>query len=112
MSTAEVTLKGIRCQKCNRLMIPPVYSCLTCGGSNFSEEEISEGGQIYSVVTANFPAIGFENLAPYFLAVVQVEDNLLLTARIEVAAGKTPQIGDKVAFVSAEGGRYVFRLLH
>ena len=89
-------------------MSPPAYSCLTCGGTNFSEEELSGIGQIYSVVTADLPAIGFEDLAPYVLAVVQVEDRLLLTARIELAGGKMPQIGDRVAFVSADEGRYVF----
>ena len=92
-------------------MSPPVYSCLTCGETNFREEELSGIGQIYSVVTADFPALGFENLAPYFLAAVQVEDKLLLTARIEVEEGKTPKIGDRVALVSTDEGRYVFKLL-
>ena len=111
MCASEAKLIGIRCQKCNRLMSPPVYSCLSCGGTSFKEEELSGIGQIYSVVTADLPAIGFEDLAPYILAAVQIEDKLLLTARIEVGEGKTPKIGDKVAFVSANEKRYVFKLI-
>ena len=111
MSTSKSKFVGIRCQNCNRLMIPPVYSCLTCGGTTFKKENLPEIGQIYSVVTADLPAIGFEELAPYVLAAVQVKGKLLLTTRIEVGEGKTPKIGDKVAFVSAEEGRYVFKLV-
>jgi uncharacterized OB-fold protein len=91
-------------------MIPPVYSCLTCGKTDIKEEELSGLGQIYSVVTADMPGLGFEELAPYVLAAVQVEDGLLVTARLEMEAGVTPSIGDKVLFVSADERRYVFRL--
>jgi len=111
MSTSEAKLIGIRCQKCNRLMSPPVYSCLTCGGTNFREEELSGIGQIYSVVSAQFPALGFEDLAPYFLAAVQIEDKLLLTARIEVEEGKTPKIGDRVILASVDERKYVFKVI-
>ena len=110
MCALEPRFIGTRCLKCNRLMIPPAYSCLTCGGMSFKEEELSGIGQIFSVVTANLPAMGFEDLAPYTLAAVQVEDNLLLTARIEIEEGTTPKIGDNVVFVRADEGRYVFKL--
>lgn len=111
MTASEAKLIGIRCQECNRLMTPPTYSCLTCGSTNIEEQQLSGMGTIYSVVTANLPAIGFEELVPYVLAAVRVEGNLMMTARIEVGDTTTPMIGDKVLFVSAEDGRYVFKKL-
>ena len=92
-------------------MSPPVYSCLTCGGMNFREEELPKTGAIYSIVTADYPAIGFEDIAPYWLAAVQIADKLLLTARIEAEEGKIPKIGDRVALASTNERRYVFKLI-
>lgn len=110
MPIGKTQMKGIRCQSCRRLMIPPVYNCLSCGGDKFSEEELSGKGKIYSVVTADLPGIGFENVAPYFLAAVELEDKLMFVARIITLSG-SPKIGDSVQFVSAEQGKYVFSLV-
>ena len=110
MKPSQAKLTGLRCSHCNRLMRPPAYACLDCGSLALNEETLSGEGEVYSVVTANLPGIGFEDLAPYFLAAVQVEDSLLITARLEVRGDRAPQIGDKVVFVSADDGRYVFEL--
>ena len=91
-------------------MRPPAYACLDCGSLALNEETLSGNGEIYSVVTANLPGIGFEDLAPYYLAAVRVEDALLIAARLQVEGERAPSIGDKVVFVSSDDGRYVFRL--
>lgn len=104
-------ISGLRCQNCNRLMIQPVYGCLGCGSTKFTEEVLSGIGQIFSVVTADLPGYGFEEMAPYFLAAIRLKDDIMLIARLQVDKGKTPKIGDKVALVSANNRKYFFRLV-
>jgi uncharacterized OB-fold protein len=56
-------------------------------------------GEIYSYTTVQEPPEGFEDQAPYVLALVKLDEGPLITAQITDLDG-LPEIGDRVEMVT------------
>lgn len=70
-------------------------------------------GAIYSYTTPANPPAGFEDQAPYTLALIRLDEGPLLTAQLTDLAAP-PQIGDRVEMVTrrlyseGDGGMIVY----
>jgi uncharacterized protein len=67
-------------------------------------------GEIYSFTTLQEPPEGFEEQAPYTLALVKMDEGPLITAQLtDIDAEDSVQIGDRVEMVTrklnTEGGK-------
>ena len=74
---------------------------------------LAGAGEVYSFTTLTTPPAGFEDQAPYTLALVRLDEGPLVTAQLTDLVD-TPQIGDRVEMVTrrlysdGEGGAIVY----
>jgi uncharacterized protein len=61
--------------------------------------QLSGYGEVYSYTIVTDPPEGFEEFAPYYLAIVQLEEGPRLTAQLTDLDGE-PQIGMRVQMVT------------
>lgn len=57
-------------------------------------------GTIYSFTTLQEPPIGFDEQAPYVLALVKLDEGVLVTAQLTDLGGNSVSIGDRVEMVT------------
>jgi uncharacterized OB-fold protein len=71
---------------------------VTAGGERFA---FTGSGTIYSLTTVREAPEGFEDQAPYMLALVRLDEGALVTAQItDVDEADPPRIGDRVEMVT------------
>ena len=86
-------------------VVKRVY-CPTCGTDGISEREVEDKGRIYSFTKIHVPPSEFAHLAPYYVALVQLDGtNAKVTARMT----EDIAIGDKVELFDVEDGAYVYK---
>lgn len=61
--------------------------------------QLGRTGEVFSFTTVTEVPQGFEEQAPYILALVRLDDGLLVTAQLTDIAG-TPEIGMRVEMVT------------
>ena len=78
-----------RCKKCGRRFFPPRADCPDCIGSEVAWFVIEGAGNLATYTTVNYGPSGFENDAPYTLALVDFPDGLRVFGRLskEIATG-------------------------
>jgi len=102
-------LIGVKCEKCGKLYIPPVYICIQCNKTQFKEVELTGKGTVRTYTTIRVPPLGFEEQVPYNVAVIGLEEGVNVTTRIISDSGKELRIGTGVTFAKKEEGVYWFR---
>jgi len=70
----EGRIMGTRCEKCGKLHFPPRADCADCLSSNMEWVELSGRGKMITYTTAHFAPVGFEDEAPYTLALAELDD--------------------------------------
>jgi len=65
-----------KCKKCNRSYFPPRMDCSSCYSSEMEWHEIVGTGRLITFSTTVIPPTGFEDYAPYTVAVVQFGDGV------------------------------------
>lgn len=60
-----------RCKNCNKVYFPPRMDCSSCYSSEMEWHEIVGPGRLITFSTIVIPPTGFEDYAPYTVAVVQ-----------------------------------------
>lgn len=94
-----------RCRQCSELHWPPRTFCPHCRSSNLEWTRLRGTGKLYTYTEVVAAAQGFEDLAPYLLALVELDEGPVITGRVigtkreELAIGMPMQI----AFVEAFG---------
>ena len=63
-----------KCTKCNELHLATVYFCKKCGNKEFEDAILSGKGKIVTYTIMTVPPEGFEELAPYAWAVMELDD--------------------------------------
>lgn len=71
------------CEECETRLIPPRPACYACGSHSLQLEEQSHSGTIVSYTSANRPPSGFESLAPYSIAIVELESGGRILGRVD-----------------------------
>jgi len=81
-------------------IFPPRDLCPDCGGGAKDTYQFSGRGTIYSHTTVYQAPIGFEQDAPYLMALVRLEEGPLVTAQLTDLGERKPDIGMPVEMVT------------
>ncbi len=93
-------LVGARCGNCNKVLFPPRYICPYCRRMGKLEPyRLKRRGKIFSYTIIHAAANGFEDQAPYALAIIELEDGPRLTAQVTDCNTDEIKIGDEVEIV-------------
>jgi uncharacterized OB-fold protein len=93
-------LVGEICEKCGARIFPPRDVCPDCEAPAKTPLVFSGRGEVYSYSTVYHPPRGFEEFAPYTVALVQLEEGPMVTAQLtDVDAGQV-RVGMPVEMVT------------
>ncbi len=93
-------LVGEVCPHCNAKIFPPRDVCPNCAGEAKTPYAFSGKGEVYSYTTIYDPPEGFEENAPYTVAIVKLEEGPLVTAQLTDVSNDAVQIGMPVEMVT------------
>jgi scaffold protein (connect acetoacetyl-CoA thiolase and HMG-CoA synthase) len=75
-------LMGSKCEECGTEAFPPVYRCRKCGSEKISDREMPRSGKIVTYTILHEPLPGFEAQAPFYLAVVELENGARILSQV------------------------------
>ncbi len=93
-------LVGEVCPHCEAKLFPPRDICPECGGEAKSLYTFSGRGEVYSHTTVQDAPAGFEDNAPYTVALVKLEEGPLITAQLTDLGDQAVEIGTPVEMVT------------
>ncbi|MBN1891116.1 MAG: Zn-ribbon domain-containing OB-fold protein [Thermoflexales bacterium] len=94
------SLVGEVCDKCGNKIFPPRDICPECEAPAKTPFAFSGKGHVYSYTTIYHPPEGFEEFAPYHVALVELEEGPLVTAQLADVDNEDIQIGMPVEMVT------------
>jgi uncharacterized protein len=94
------SLTGEICPHCEVKIFPPRDVCPECGGEAKTLFNFSGRGEVYSHTTVYDPPAGYEETAPYTVALVKLEEGPMVTAQLTDLGGQAVQIGMPVEMVT------------
>jgi hypothetical protein len=93
-------LVGEVCEHCGSKIFPPRDVCPECAEEAKTPYQFSGKGEVYSFTTVYDAPEGYEEQAPYTVAIVKLEEGPLVTAQLaDVDNGKV-EIGQKVEMIT------------
>ena len=102
--SAFYRLEGVRCAHCDRLSFPPREVCPSCGSAQLHPAPLSGLGEIHSHARVYSAPEGSESAAPYDVALIQLEEGPLVTARLTDFGEAEVTIGTPVEMVTRRLG--------
>ena len=93
-------LVGEVCPSCEERIFPPRDLCPDCGEEARELYQFSGRGEVYSFTTVYQAPAGFEQEAPYPMAMVRLEEGPLVTAQLTDLGDRAVQIGMPVEMVT------------
>ena len=93
-------LVGEVCPHCEAKIFPPRDVCPECGGEAKTQFQFSGRGEVYSFTTVYDPPAGYEENAPYTVALVKLAEGPMVTAQLTDLGDKPVQIGAPVEMVT------------
>ncbi len=97
-------LVGEVCPHCAAKIFPPRDICPECGDEAKDDYQFSGRGEVYSYTTLYNAPAGYEEQAPYTVALVQLEEGPLVTAQLTDIDVKEPEVGMPVEMVTRKLG--------
>jgi uncharacterized OB-fold protein len=91
---------GEVCHACGNKIFPPRDVCPHCAREAQQAFRFSGRGEVYSYTTVFSPPAGFEEYAPYTVALVKLEEGPLVTAQLTDAEPEQVAIGQPVEMVT------------
>lgn len=99
LSQQRYTLVGEVCDGCGAKLFPPRDVCPECETPAKTPYTFSGRGQVYSFTRVQEAPAGYEEYAPYTVALVKLEEGPLVTAQLTDLEGE-PAIGMPVEMVT------------
>ncbi len=93
-------LVGEVCPHCEHKIFPPRDICPDCGQEAKDLYAFSGRGEVYSVTTVYDAPAGYEESAPYTVALIRLEEGPLVTAQLTDLNGRDVEIGTPVEMVT------------
>ncbi|HZW03199.1 MAG TPA: Zn-ribbon domain-containing OB-fold protein [Anaerolineaceae bacterium] len=94
-------LVGEVCPHCEAKIFPPRDVCPECGGEAKTQYQFSGRGEVYSFTTMQDAPIGFDDQAPYTVALVKLAEGPMVTAQLtDLGEGDKVEIGMPVEMVT------------
>jgi uncharacterized OB-fold protein len=100
LQTQRYGLVGETCDNCGVKLFPPRDVCLECEAPAKELYTFTGRGEIYSYTTIYDAPAGFEQYAPYTIALVKLEEGPLVTAQLTDMDSGDVQIGLPVEMVT------------
>jgi uncharacterized protein len=98
LRAAYYRLEGQRCAACKALQFPARLMCRKCRGSNLEPHRLSGRGTVFSHSEVAQAPNGF--MPPYVVALVQLEEGILVTAQLTDVDAEEVVIGLPVEMVT------------
>ncbi len=99
-SRERYRLLGNRCESCNRAYYPARKICSNCRrSSKLVPEEMPARGKIVSFTRVFSAPEGFENEAPYFLALIELENEVVILSQVVDSPEEKISLGAPVKMV-------------
>ncbi len=80
--------KAYKCAKCGAVIAPPVGVCYSCGGTQMEWTGVSGKGKLVSYTVIHVAPEQFQDEAPYYIGIVELEEGTRITVRL---TGLDPQ---------------------
>ena len=93
-------LVGEVCEHCDAKLFPPRDICPECGEEAKTLYTFSGRGEVYSYTTVYNPPAGYEDFAPYTVAMVKLEEGPLVTAQLTDLENRDVEVGMPVEMVT------------
>jgi uncharacterized OB-fold protein len=93
-------LVGEVCPHCQAKLFPPRDVCPQCGGEAKTQYTFSGKGEVYSFTTVYDPPAGYEENAPYTVALIKLDEGPLVTAQLTDLGNQPVKIGTPVEMVT------------
>ena len=93
-------LVGEVCPHCAAKIFPPRDVCPNCGGEAKTTFAFSGKGEVFSYTTIYEAPAGFDDTAPYTVALVKLEEGPLVTAQLTDLGSHPVEIGMPVEMVT------------
>ncbi len=93
-------LVGEVCGHCDSKIFPPRDVCPNCGEEAKVLYQFSGRGEVYSYTTVYEAPAGYEEAAPYTIAMVKLEEGPLVTAQLTDLENKKVEMGMPVEMVT------------
>jgi len=94
------TLTGETCSHCNAKIFPPRDICPECKQDAKDAYQFSGRGTVYSYATVYNPPAGYEDYAPYTVAMVKLAEGPLVTAQLTDLGGQQVAVDMPVEMVT------------
>lgn len=92
-------LQGTQCESCADLQFPPVLICPKCKSQDLKSFNLLGRGVVYSFSTVYTPLAQFEDVAPYVVALIDLEEGPRITAQLTDVSSNDVEIGMPVEMV-------------
>jgi uncharacterized protein len=93
-------LIGEVCPHCEAKIFPPRDVCPECAREAKTEYQFSGRGEVYSYTTVYDAPAGYEEQAPYTVALVKLAEGPVITAQLTDLDDRTVEIGMPVEMVT------------
>lgn len=93
-------LVGEVCPHCEAKLFPPRDVCPECGGEAKTLYAFSGRGEVYSFTTVFDAPAGYEENAPYMVALIKLEEGPMVTAQLTDLGDQPVEIGTPVEMVT------------
>lgn len=101
LNSQRYRLVGEACPQCGHKMFPPRDVCDECADNGKQPDfEFSGRGEVFSYTTVNNPPEGYQENAPYTVALVKLEEGPLVTAQLTDVDNEDVEIGMPVEMVT------------
>jgi uncharacterized protein len=89
-------LEAGKCTKCGKINFPGRLICPECGHQEFTTIRLSGKGTLLTHTVIRTAPEGFEDLAPYAVGIVELEEKVKILAQITDCDFSTIKTGDKM----------------
>ena len=93
-------LVGEVCPHCEHKIFPPRDICPDCGKEARDLYTFSGRGEVYSLTTVYDAPAGYEETAPYTVALIRLDEGPMVTAQLTDLEGRDVAIGTPVEMVT------------
>lgn len=93
-------LIGSKCSQCGTVFFPKRVMCPECRRKgNLEDIKLKGNGKIYTYSVIHTPTEEFKTIAPYVVAIVELDEGTKLTTQIVDCNPEDVEIGDEVEMV-------------
>jgi uncharacterized OB-fold protein len=100
LKSERYNLVGETCDSCGIKLFPPRDVCLECEAPAQELYTFTGAGEVFSYTTIYDPPAGFEQMAPYTVALIKLDEGPLLTAQLTDVDEDAIEIGMPVEMVT------------